>query len=90
MKKGGNLAVVHSNLMDDAITDTDGEDGGSDETLQVTIDVAENGYVVTKTSGDDVKVKVFLFDGGGDASSKEMIRTIIDDLGLTMKVRVEK
>jgi hypothetical protein len=86
MRNSNNLARLPFN--NPQLKDGDGEDGDVD-LLQVTIDMAENGYVLTVLT-DTVLTKVFLFDGNGQDGPQGMLQQIIESLGLLGKVRLEK
>lgn len=87
----GNLAVIRSTEEepDNILKDGDGDEGGDRETFQVTIDVVQNGYVLTKNDSEGTAhQEVYLFEG--TPGPKELIQAIIEDLGLIGKVRIQK
>ncbi len=84
--KGGNLAIAPFTPP----ADGDGEEPGENITTQIILDTAKNGWVVTIHSGEDDYSEVFLHSGSKDNGPKQMIQRIIDELGITDKVRLEK
>lgn len=70
--------------------DGDGEDGGPPPNLEIQIHCVDNGYVLSKNSGENVlEQKIFLFRDG-DHGPRELIQTIIYELGLYEKVKLSK
>lgn len=88
MNQSNNLAVLPVGKGDN--TDTDGEDGNEVDSFQLTIDVVENGFVLSKSDSEGLNQKVFLFNGIGDNGPKALIQEAIDFLGITDKVKIVK
>lgn len=78
---GSNLAVLP--------TPMDGNDGTESPTFQVIIDTADNGFVMT-VHGDDEKHKVYLFTAKGEDGPVGMIQDLINQLGISDKVKIQK
>jgi hypothetical protein len=72
------------------LRDGDSEEGGENHTFQITVDVAENGFVYTKNDAEEITQSVFLFNGPPEAGAKALIQRIIEDLGLPDKVKLVK
>lgn len=70
--------------------DKDGDDSDGFVTFQLTIDIAKNGFVLSKISDEDTYQKVFLYDGNGENGPKGMIADIIAELGISQKVKLER
>lgn len=84
MRNDSNLAVLPMTK------DKDGDDGGEPQPLQVMIDSAQNGFILNITGGSDEICKVFLFHGKAEDGPNAMIQTVIDQLGLADKVKLQR
>lgn len=85
MKVGSNVALLPS----PELKEKDG-DGGSTQYQQIIVDTALNGYTLSIHGGEDSTTQVFLYRGQGDDGPKGLINAIIQTLGLTDKVKLEK
>ena len=88
----GNLAVIHGSQVDGPVTkDKDGEEDGGDRTSQVIVDTTENGFVLTVHGSEEVsKHKVFMFNGTGEAGPQGLIKDLIEALGISDKVKIQR
>jgi hypothetical protein len=87
MKPTNNLAILPAEGQD--TSHKDGEDSDP-APFQLTIDVVDNGYILTRNDAEDPSQKVFLFNGMGDSGPKAMIQEVIELLGLVDKVKLVK
>lgn len=85
------MTSTKGNLMSVPFHGPKDKDGTNEEngTVQVTIDIADNGFVVTTNGEEDVVQNVYLFDGQGPTGPKAMIQDLIQALGLIGKVKVQ-
>lgn len=83
LKVASNLALAQGPI------DKDGTDSES-TTDQIIIDIVDNGFIVSVHEGEDFKQKVYLFEGPAGSNSKSMISDLIQSLGLSGKIKVEK
>lgn len=93
MRERRGLAVLNGeNQSEEPVTkDKDGNDGEGDQTTQLIVDSSENGFILSVHGGDDVhKHKVYLFDQRGENGPTGLIQDVIDSLGLSDKVKLQK
>lgn len=69
----------------------DGEGGGNDSpTFQIMIDSADNGFVMTVMGSESDTHKVYLFSAKGADGPEGMVQDLIDQLGISDKVKLQK
>ena len=88
MRKEGNLAILPMN--EPTLKDGDGSNGGT-MTTQITIDIAENGWILTvHTDSPDADLSKVFLRTSTEVGPRALIQELVDALGVKDKVRLEK